>query len=73
MSSEYIVKLVSATGTVPTALNLTRVKGYDCNGTGCSIVDSSVGLVADGTVANYNYGLDTSSAEFCVIPATLLP
>ena len=29
--------------------------------------------VADGTVANYNYGLDTTSTEFCVIPASLLP
>lgn len=73
MESSYTVKQVSATGTVPSALSMTRVKGYDCDGTVCSIVDSSAGLVADGTVGTFNYGLDTSSAEFCVIPASLLP
>lgn len=73
MSSEYIVKQVSATGTVPSALSLTRVKGYDCNGTVCSIVDTATGLVADGTIGSFNYGLDTTSTEFCVIPASMLP
>jgi hypothetical protein len=73
MSSEYVLKQVSPTGTVPSAVSLSRVKGYDCNGSGCSIVDTGVGLVADGTITTYNYGLDTTSTEFCVIPAALLP
>jgi hypothetical protein len=74
MESGYTVKQISPTGTVPLNLEVTRSKGYDCNGSGgCSIVDKTVGIVADGTLGTYTYGLDTTSSEFCVIPASLLP
>lgn len=72
MESSYTVKQISTIGATIAPLNVTRVKGYDCNGSACTIVDTGVGLVADGTVGSFNYGLDTTSTEFCVIPAGML-
>lgn len=73
MDASYSLKLTSPTGTVPTAAAVTRSKGYDCNGSTCTIVDTNMGIVADGTVGTHNYAIDGASAEFCVIPAALLP